>query len=180
MELDQARTLARDLMDAHGLAYWTFEFDRAKRRAGQCNFNRRLISLSRHLTVLHEEREVRNTIMHEIAHALAGPRAGHGPQWRAQAVKIGATPERLMRQDVPMPPAPWEGRCPAGHTHRRYRRPKNPVSCSLCCPTFCLANLIQWEHEGWPADLGPAYERALLISRRRASATCPRCGAAAA
>jgi hypothetical protein len=37
---------------------------------------------------------LRNTMLHEIAHAIAGHAAGHGPVWRAAARKVGATPER--------------------------------------------------------------------------------------
>lgn len=39
--------------------------------------------------------ELRDTILHEIAHAIAGIKAGHGPVWRAVARKIGAKPQRV-------------------------------------------------------------------------------------
>ena len=38
------------------------------------------------------EEEIRDTVLHEIAHAIAGPEAGHGPLWKATARRIGATP----------------------------------------------------------------------------------------
>ena len=38
-------------------------------------------------------REVRDTILHEIAHALAGAKARHGPAWKAIAKRLGATPK---------------------------------------------------------------------------------------
>ena len=38
-------------------------------------------------------RQVTDTILHEIAHALAGPGAGHGPAWKATASRLGATPK---------------------------------------------------------------------------------------
>ena len=37
--------------------------------------------------------EVKDTILHEIAHALAVARAGHGPAWKTVARRIGATPK---------------------------------------------------------------------------------------
>jgi len=67
-----ARILAVTLMQQHGLVGWTFKFDHARRRFGCCNFTRRTISLSRPLTFLNDDAEVRDTILHEIAHALAG------------------------------------------------------------------------------------------------------------
>ena len=85
-------TMARGLMDEHGLAEWTFAFLEAKRRLGDCNFHERVIRIGRAHALDASEAEIRDTILHEIAHALAGPEARHGPQWKAIAKRIGATP----------------------------------------------------------------------------------------
>ena len=70
MELADAESLALELMRQHGLLpRWKFKFDRAIRRFGCCNEGKRLISLSARLTELNSEYEVRDTILHEIAHA---------------------------------------------------------------------------------------------------------------
>ena len=37
---------------------------------------------------------LRNTMLHEIAHAIAGYQAAHGPTWRTVARQVGAKPER--------------------------------------------------------------------------------------
>lgn len=37
--------------------------------------------------------QVTDTILHEIAHALAGPAARHGPAWKSIARRLGATPK---------------------------------------------------------------------------------------
>ena len=52
MKREEARTLARSLMDASGLREWRFRFDHAKRRAGACTHATRTISLSGPLGVL--------------------------------------------------------------------------------------------------------------------------------
>jgi hypothetical protein len=78
MNLQEAATASRQLMDRHGLTSWHFEFDNAKGRFGSCNYRTRTISVSRHLTELNTWDHVANTVLHEIAHALAGKRAGHG------------------------------------------------------------------------------------------------------
>ena len=83
---------ARDLMDAHGLDEWTFAFLEAERRLGDCNFEERVIRIGRTHALDAGEAEIRDTILHEIAHALAGPEARHGPRWKAVARRIGATP----------------------------------------------------------------------------------------
>jgi len=81
-------------MMEHGLADWNFQFDHARRRFGCCSYGRKLITLSRPLTLLNDEREVRDTILHEIAHALVAPGDGHGRKWRQACARIGAEPRR--------------------------------------------------------------------------------------
>lgn len=113
MDLTAARTLARDLMDAHGLTDWTLTFDKAKGRFGVCRYRTRTIGLSAPLVALNGEDDVRDTILHEIAHALAGPGTGHGPVWKATAKRIGARPERTVdAATVNTPTHAWTGACP--------------------------------------------------------------------
>lgn len=70
---------------------WAFEFDYHETRFGLCDYSRKVISMSRLLTYLNSEEQCRDTILHEIAHALA-PRAGHGPKWRLICTAIGCKP----------------------------------------------------------------------------------------
>ena len=84
--------MARGLMDEHGLGEWTFAFLEAERRLGDCHFQDRVIRIGRAHALDASEAEIRDTVLHEIAHALAGPEARHGPQWKATARRIGATP----------------------------------------------------------------------------------------
>lgn len=49
--------------------------------------------LSQYWVDVLDEAEVRDTILHEIAHVLAGIRAGHGPAWKDVARSLGARPE---------------------------------------------------------------------------------------
>ena len=71
---------------------WTFEWDNAKVRFGRCLYNRKLISMSRPLVELNTEEEMRDTLLHEIAHALVGPGHHHDYFWRMEARKVGARP----------------------------------------------------------------------------------------
>lgn len=71
---------------------WSFGWSRAKSAFGYCKYGPKRIELSKFLTKTRSHKEIENTIRHEIAHALAGPKAGHGPQWRAMARKVGANP----------------------------------------------------------------------------------------
>lgn len=123
---------------------WRLGWDNARRRAGQTRFRDRTITLSRHLMALYQPEHVREVILHEIAHALVGPAHHHDAVWRATARRIGATGRRLLPADAPRPPAPWVGRCSAGHEFHRYRRPPAKASCSRCSHTFDPRFLIHW------------------------------------
>jgi predicted SprT family Zn-dependent metalloprotease len=136
-----ARQLAFQLMQQHGLFAigWRFTFDHARRRFGCCNYTRKLISLSRPLTLLNGEPEVRDTILHEIAHALCPPEEGHGPRWRSKCREIGAKPKRCYSDAAvvspPRPPARYQygcGRC--GWWVERRRRPtaRRRYVCAKC------------------------------------------------
>jgi len=46
MDTNAAHEIANELVQRHGLAGWTVEFDRAKRRAGVCQHGRQQIGLS--------------------------------------------------------------------------------------------------------------------------------------
>ena len=91
-QLSRVAETARALMDEHGLGEWTLAFLEAERRLGDCNFQERVIRIGRTHALDASEAEIRDTILHEIAHALAGPEARHGARWKAVATRIGATP----------------------------------------------------------------------------------------
>lgn len=143
MDLANAETLARAYMDAHGLADWSFGFDRAKRRLGQTDYATRTITISRHYAENGDRELVRNTMLHEIAHALVGPGQGHGAAWQEQARTLGIDP-RATAHDIPELPAKYIGTCPNGHAHTRHRRPRGQHSCLACAPRFDGRYLIRW------------------------------------
>jgi hypothetical protein len=100
MKLNEARDLAIQLMTNHGIVEqgWRFEFDNAKRRFGCCKYGSRRITLSLYLTELNNIDEVKNTILHEIAHALC-PRQGHNSVWKRKAIEIGCSGDRCYSSD---------------------------------------------------------------------------------
>jgi hypothetical protein len=104
VELPAAEQLTRYLMAYHGLSGWRFRFDKATRRFGCCDYTRRTISLSRRIVLLNDADRVRATVLHEIAHALAGPGTGHSRQWREIALRIGGDGRRCYGSEVTLPP----------------------------------------------------------------------------
>jgi len=142
--LAETRALAVSLMDEHGLSDWNFEFDQALTRAGQCDHRNKTISLSSHLMPLWTEDQRRDTILHEIAHALT-PGDHHGPAWRTMCRKIGANPDRTWgRNGERSVELPWKGTCPNGHEHGMTRKPKRDYCCMLCTRKFDSNYLITW------------------------------------
>lgn len=160
MELSAALKLGRELMAAHGLSDWSFGLDRAKTRAGVCRPAKREISLSAHLTRLHPEDEVRDTILHEIAHALVGPGHGHDRVWRAKALAIGCSGQRCTSAEAPAVAGPWRGVCPGGHEVTRHRMPTRVALCRAC-PGSARDRVFAWTFNDRQVQMHPNYRAEL-------------------
>ena len=173
MDPTEARALATGLMDRHGLTGWRLVFDNARTRAGVCRSDRQEIGLSRHLMGLYSPEQVTETVLHEIAHALAGARHGHDRVWRAVARRIGCSGQRCMPADAPKVDGAWEGACPAGHRTTAHRRPIRVRSCPRCSTSFDPAALYTWTHQGSPAPMHPRYEAELARIRAPRAEAAP-------
>jgi predicted SprT family Zn-dependent metalloprotease len=143
-ELTRVRHWADALIALHLDPSWTFGFDSAKTRAGLCNYTSRRISVSRYLATRYDDDEIHQVLLHEVAHAIAGTRAGHGPRWKAVAAQLGYEGKRLHDGAIANELAPWVGACPAGHVHYRYRAPTRVLACGKCSRRFDAANTIAW------------------------------------
>lgn len=79
-----------------------------------------------------------DTLRHEVAHVIAGPQAGHGPQWRAWAMKVGADPQATSSHGgvggLIDPGYSYFGVCPNhGVVSGWFRKPKrDQLRCGLC------------------------------------------------
>jgi predicted SprT family Zn-dependent metalloprotease len=144
-DLDRVRTWAEALIRLHLDPSWTFGFDNARTRAGLCSYDKKRISVSRLLAARYEDDEIHQVLLHEVAHALAGAGAGHGPRWKKIARDLGYEGKRLHGGAIADELAPWIGHCPAGHVHYRYKRPTRVVSCAKCSRSFDLRYEISWQ-----------------------------------
>lgn len=152
MDLKQAEAMALELMTKHELITdfldesWVFQFDNARRRFGQCRHRRKTITLSKHLTLLNSEAEVKNVILHEIAHALVGTRHGHDAVWRAKAIEIGCTGDRCYDSNtVNTPESKYKATCSCcGKVYERLRKHRKEVSCGVCSNKFDRRYLLNF------------------------------------
>ena len=144
-ELNEVEQLALELLAEHLDPSWSFAFDRAKQRAGICNFTSKRITVSRHLAAMHPLEAMQQVLVHEIAHARAGHAAGHGVVWLREARALGYEGGTRHTLSTPTELARYLGRCPNGHEIMRFRRPdRRPRSCSRCSRRFDERYLIRW------------------------------------
>jgi predicted SprT family Zn-dependent metalloprotease len=119
----EVQQLAYDLLTAHGLSNWSFAFNRRKRAMGYCYYGRKVIELSIYFVERNPDVVIRDTLLHEIAHALVGADHGHDEVWKQKCLEVGARPERFGHAE--MPPGRWRARCDnCGKHFHRHRRPK--------------------------------------------------------
>lgn len=151
-DLDRVRVWADALIRMHlDPERWSFGFDRARTRAGQCDYGRQRITVSRHLAERFDDDDIHQVLLHEVAHAIAGPRAGHGAAWKRAARELGYVGSRLHDGPIAEDLAPWVGTCPNGHVHYRYRRPQRALSCARCSRRFDPRFGITWERRAQSA-----------------------------
>lgn len=127
--------------------------DRCKSRAGQCRYPHRgrggEVHVSRWVLDAPGDQAM-ETLLHETAHALAGPRTGHGPVWKEKCRLVGAKPERCYRRSEmgdAAPKRPYEIVCGCCKTviQKRHRRinPRRLANayCALCGPDESIGQL---------------------------------------
>lgn len=140
MNLLVAEKLAKSLIKKNGLEDWTFEFDNAKQRFGCCKLHKRIISLSRELVTLNNESQVKDTILHEIAHGVANENYGyriepHGKEWKFIAKNLGCNPSSCYDDSVIQPKKKYIAYCPKCGLEIKRNRQRD-IACSICCKKY--------------------------------------------
>lgn len=87
--------IANNLMQKNKLYEWTFKWNtKSTKTAGWTKYDTKTIEVTKNYALKATKNEYINTVLHEIAHALVGDKAGHGPIWKKKAISIGCTGER--------------------------------------------------------------------------------------
>ncbi len=90
--------MAETLLKQHALDSkgWVFRFDNATSRLGATHFHKKKITVSRHTASVATVEQMRQILLHEIAHALLPPGEGHGKKWKELSAQLGYTGKRTL------------------------------------------------------------------------------------
>lgn len=127
--------------NAKSLGY-RFSFSNKKRAWGTCYYTKKQISLSKFLVQAKPRtiEEWHNTMIHEIAHAIAYDMGSHGHTrlWRSVFLSMGGNGERASDSDhgvINPSMAKYTLTCPNGHVamaHKSSRKTSGQASCGEC------------------------------------------------
>ena len=87
--MNSVTEIAIQLMKQYGLEQMKFKFFLHPRYIGICHKDR--IEFDLHYALRAPPHDIRNVILHEIAHALVGPGHGHREHWQNKARELGVT-----------------------------------------------------------------------------------------
>ena len=147
MTAEEVENTAIELMKKHGLDDWRFEFDVASSRGGLCNYRTKLIKLSMSYAMKAMPSEVKNTILHEIAHALVGAGHKHNNVWQAMARAIGCSGDRC--HSVEHTQSKYVGHCECNGKERKRDRLTSKARNSYC---IRCGKDIEWSLRGIEND----------------------------
>ena len=132
--------MARDLMSKHSeLDLWRFSFENYKKSFGRCNYTTRTISISSYLCDSMTDIAIKDTLIHEIAHALTRGH-GHDNVWRRKCAELGGVPERTASTSKSLIEgailqSKYTLTCPCcGYKIPKHRAIKHSISCGICHP----------------------------------------------
>ena len=105
-----AQLLERHLNTGAPTTRWRAHFETATGRAGICRHDNRTIALSVSYVLRAPWGDIRDTLLHEIVHAIVGPGHAHDAVWQAAARRIGCTARRCSTVTHSL--KRWIGECP--------------------------------------------------------------------
>ena len=133
MELDDVRKLVNELFTKYKIKNWNFEFFTKKKSLGMCDFNTKTLYIGLQYCAVNDEKRIRNTLLHEVAHILVGLKNGHNFIWRRKCVEIGGDGERLTQTDKIVATYKHQYKCPACNTiYPTHKRLSTIGFCSKC------------------------------------------------
>ncbi len=110
MKITEAKKLAREIMVDNNVTGWKVYFNTDETSAGVTFPEFKIIEYCEPFFVNNDAMVCKDTILHELAHALAPTGSEHGKVWKKKCVEIGAIPEEFLNPEnypqmiLPRPP----------------------------------------------------------------------------
>jgi len=133
--MDHIEEFAAQKLAEHNLTGWKFSFNKRKRSIGVCSYHSSTISVSSSWVGVAPLDKLEDTVLHEIAHAIAGYEAHHGPAWERACLLVGADPTATYDAAGLDPGYTWSQECPScGKGNKYFRKPstRRQHSCGAC------------------------------------------------
>ena len=128
--LHKVAVQAQSLIREHGLTQWSFQFDHGTRRAGSCQYSQCVITMPYEYARHASDSDIRDTLLHEIAHALVGKQHNHDAIWRAKAAEIGCSGSRC--HDIQFTLPRYIMKCVNGCWTATAERRRRNIVCKRC------------------------------------------------
>lgn len=145
MNLIEVKRQAQQLLNEHGLAAqgWTVDFNNRRGAAGVCRYRTRRIEFSIPAMRLLSDAECIDTVTHEVAHAIVGGAAGHGPVWKAQHRAMGGSGRASVNApEVAKAIAKWRAECKTSNAVLSYRNRLTSGMRNATCT--CHSQPVRW------------------------------------
>ena len=121
----------KQYINKHNLKDWDYGLNNAKTRCGQCNFyldknkrNKILISKFFINDKNVHRKDIKETILHEITHAIVGHEQNHNKVWLKKALEIGCSGERCSTIAYDYSKFKWVMKCNEGCKSYYHRKSK--------------------------------------------------------
>ncbi len=99
MKISEAKKMIKRIMSDHDVTGWKVFFTDAETSAGYMFPVEKVIEYCKPFFVHNDAEVCRDTVLHELAHALAPRDNQHGKDWKKKCVEIGAIPEEYLSYD---------------------------------------------------------------------------------
>ena len=135
MEFREAVDKSREMLKEYCPDY-SFDVNGAKNRCGLCNYRKKTIELSEHFIKLNDWPIVKNTLLHEIAHALTKGE-GHNYVWKAKCEELGMVNVKRLNTRAQMPRGNIIYQCiNCDNQFNLHKRIKRKRACTVCCNKY--------------------------------------------
>ena len=146
MERKEIILMAHDLMSKYSeLDSWRFSFNNYKKAFGLCSYTTRTIYISSYFCDSMTDIAIKDTLIHEIAHALTRGHH-HDNVWRRKCIELGGVPERTASVSKSLIEgtilqSKYTLTCPCcGYKIPKHREIKRSISCGVCHPNSYSEN----------------------------------------